>query len=321
MDGRVHYEIGAYRICREGKIDQGRDGLLWLPVDESREDASAVAAVADGIGLEGEGQAALDDFERCYTWCQHIRMAVLELLKERHCSTFVGLQLPQTIHEPGWLISVGDSSAIQVRREGDRVSEVHLLQNPHTFLYYLLEQFPEIESFVRRHEQHQQLTFEELDHFYDILKPYLKSAFSLKSHRKAFRKSLRLASVGGNVQQFQDKVFLLFYRLKDFIILDLASSKRDVEQVIGYGKQVYFRPGDDFLLHTDGMDLSPEAIANILDQSSPLEAAERLVKASQKEDDRAVIVVRVREGVPQQRFTESVRRSLLPSRPYQSEAS
>jgi hypothetical protein len=242
------------------------------------------------------------------------------MLREKHCSTFVGLQLPQTLYEPASLISLGDSSAIQVRREQDE-TRVNVLQRPNTLWFYLLDQYPEIEGYVQQQQQGKTLSFEQLDLFYQILKPHLKGAFSLKKNRKAFKASLRQATQEGNMKEFQFKVFLLLDRLKDQIVLDLASPRRDVEQVIGWGKWITFQPGDDFVLHTDGMDVPHEDLAAILKESNPVEAAERLVKASKRKDDRAVVVVRVKKGMQQQALQDSVRLSMHRDQSLHSEAS
>lgn len=313
MDDRIYYEVGAYRIDREGNVDEGRDGILWIPSDASAWGVPPVAAVADGIGREGFGQEALTNFEYCYSVQRDLRKAVLNLLKEGHKSTFVGLQFPMSFKSDfGEVVSLGDSSAIQVKRNKQGQLVAQSLALPNTVLRELFERYPDLSDLIRRHGKGDQLSPAELDRIFAIVKPIVADCF-LERTRLYLNASWDAYEQATDLSVKQFHVFRILRDISDIITLDLASSLEKVVRRDPGPQPFFLDPGDDVVLYTDGMNLRREQVIELLANHDPVVAAEKMVCLSDKPDDRAVVVVRAHQKPVSQSFSQSVRTSLRSS--------
>lgn len=304
-ENQVYYEVGAYRQSRDRKVDKGRDGVLFMP---SRPSSPAVAAVADGIGFDGCGREALGDLQEILTSVEGLREAVFQLLDFEHASTFVGMQLPRTFDEPARIISLGDSFAFLSRKSGVS-GRVHQLLNEVNNLWNDTKRGNHRLEELHRKMQSGQLPKRKLDEIFLALRPCYVA-------QNGYSVDLLLGGYRDHYLQTEDpkicqKILLqMIDRADQVITLDLASPERQVQKVMGsVEKSLRLKPGDDIVLHTDGMDLQPGAIGLILDECHPIGAAKKMVQTSQKSDDRAVVVIRLGDQPVQQR----IRRPLLKS--------
>lgn len=322
--GTLHFELGAFRIGRHSTTYQGRspgdiygtsdvpgltsrkggsftgpgvnhgnDGTLVLPDHDS-----VVLAVADGVGKVGHGVAALREFANvfqitrdCFAACMDMNQIGRGSKDAKYRSTIAVLQLPKEPGRKGRIFSLGDSLVQRYRAEGDGLETLNVEHNAFAELIRICPGFNQIET-------EGNIDGEKLEAFIKKIKACIRKWFTDKriTERSAqfFIEQIRQLP-RSPLEQRWDALLSFLKKLRAVVTLRLNSP---VERVQARIEEVRFEidvaAGDVFVLHSDGVNLSPEEMKEILKgTASAPEAARELVLRSTRKDSRAAVVGRV----------------------------
>jgi serine/threonine protein phosphatase PrpC len=300
-------DVGAFRgskiIDDKLYIDEGDDGMLWLP--EGNPSVKNFAVITDGIGgIDGEGMKDIERFEKLLAFSRNTRASVREaffhLCGSEAQSTIASLWLPATFEKRGMILHAGDSHVLRFRDD-----VVQVLTKEHSVWDSLFDCYGEEIRSIREelegvYEINDLMKFDDclrLLHFISVLENVLE----VPSEECTWTSSDEFTSLELHVILFE-----LIDDCKRFFYLSLMSDWEEVRGQIGPGTSVDVRPGDRFVLLTDGIYpdvLSLNEIVDVFQETrlSALEAARNLVFASDeklnsytqrvKNDDRAAIVL------------------------------
>jgi serine/threonine protein phosphatase PrpC len=305
-------DVGICRVDREGRLDQGSDGVMWLP-------SKRLAVVMDGIGGEnGDGSSDISRFEKNLENAQDtpdgIREAFFATCGPPGQSVVVSLWLPSGIDTPSvaLLLHAGDCHCFRLRRNGDSPLGMTQLTEGHSLwdTLSIKPTLPPPAAFCQPDETTRSI-WSELSHVKakgdleyltegDKIWSLIKGLEEAYSHNPFFD-LLSGTHSDYTTEELRDALFKIIFEYRGFLYCTIGSPPDIVRHVVGSGVGVDVRSGDRFALVSDGIGgevLTIEEIESILtSEDSASDAARSLVDASKaknlKIDDRAALVVDV----------------------------
>lgn len=304
-------DVGAFRGSKNKEdmlfIDEGNDGMLLLP--ENHSTVKNFAVITDGVGgMDGNGMHDIDRFEVLLSYVGNtradVRKAFYALCGYPSKSTIASLWLPQTFNQKGMILHAGDSHVLRLReKRGYETLEV--LTKEHS----IWDKFLEHSNPYLRKMRNQLEAVEspgEMDFLTDkneIIGLIMELEIELgMDYKERFDYDIDDCSL-----TLLHHVLLYRMRMSKYTFyLYLGDSAEEVRKHIGSGQSVDVRPGDRFVLLTDGIYPDVLYLDEILDvliktRDSAKEAARQLVFMSDdtidpsgkriKEDDRAALVM------------------------------
>jgi hypothetical protein len=279
--------VSADQVQDPTITESGRDGLIYLPPNNG---TPGVMAVADGIGKQGFGQRVLDRFGIIFSQTRDIREAVLTIAGSDP-STFVGIELPTSFKKPARVISLGDSSAFQIQRSGNGEATFEALTEADTVWEYLRDLYPWLQETIRSLSRGE-CSSREVQRTFRIISVYLSEVVRLNPRNPIYKQVDNFFTCSVHHEKQQILAMLLAY-MDEIVILDLSSESEEIEKRLRCEMATTLSPRDILVVHSDGIDLMDNECEEILLKHEPQQAAEELVRRSQKIDDRAVVVVHV----------------------------
>ncbi|GEM_PF-4152750 len=277
------YDVGLWRRNSYGKVDSGRDGVLWDPQHR-------VLAIADGVGIYGFGHDDLGTFFQELRKHREIRSAVLATLHKDRRSTFVGVQLPPAQGGAAQVVHLGDSTA-QLLWEGGLTE----LTEEHTYWTEIIKKHPEFRCLSELWFIMGMQNKEEIIHTIVAILRFINSKYKVNYIHEISRRMQLSFQFAGELHWLRMFLKTLVWRMSNTSILTLAHSRESVAAELSKQMVVPVELDDIFLLHSDGMDVKSKQVEEILRREEPVDAAKILAEESKREDDCSVGVVRVRK--------------------------
>lgn len=285
MRKQLHYEVGMAVRAAHGVESQGGDGTLWYP-------KKRVAAVTDEVGNStGKGMEDLNLYQKTLKRQRDVREAFFSLFGKGH-STITSLEFPEFSGQKGTLLYAGDSPCMRLRD-----SELEVLTIPEHNLWGMIEpQLPQILREMRK-ETILKLSKKETDELLELIAgaapPNEKwtTAFLIHMAKKKPRALINIKRVMSNQLR---------------LCLKTQPDRKEIKSMNGNGKgkKVSVKPGDRFLLCTDGIGdvFELEEMRDKLSQKkSSQETADNIMRSASsqrkkaiKNDDKALVIVDVK---------------------------